>query len=45
MKGTPTDASVRWSFDSIDPRVAAERSLDGRGSAAMMEGNVLQIGG
>ncbi len=45
VKGLAPMTPVRWSFESGDARAAAEQGLDGHGSVAMMDGNVLQIGG
>lgn len=44
VKGLPMTTRVRWSFENADARTAAEESLEGHGSATMMDGNVLQIG-
>ena len=37
------DAPVRWSFEGLDARLAAERSLAGKGGATLLDGNVLQL--
>ena len=44
IKGVPMSTRVRWNFESADPRAAAEQSLEDRGNATMMDGNVLEIG-
>ncbi len=44
VRGLADDAPVRWNFDGLDARLAAERSLAGKGNATLMEGNVLQLG-
>lgn len=43
VKGTPIGTTVAWKFDGVNARAAAEASLDGHGSASLMDGNVLQI--
>lgn len=43
IKGTPAGGTLKWTFESMEPRTAAEQGLDGQGSATMMDGNVLQI--
>jgi len=43
VKGTPAGGTMKWSFEDLDARKAAEEGLNGQGSATMMDGNVLQI--
>ncbi len=43
VKGTPADATVRWSFDGPDAFTAAKNSLE-KGNVLMTREGVLQIG-
>ena len=43
VKGAPAGGTLKWSFESLEPRKAAEEALDGQGNATVMDGNVLEI--
>ncbi|RYG26028.1 hypothetical protein EON82_04945 [bacterium] len=43
VKGAPESETVKWSFESLEVRKAAEEALDGHGSASVMGGDVLEI--
>jgi len=44
IKGAALGKTVRWTLVGNDARLAAQKDLDGHGSAVRLFGNVLQIG-